>query len=429
MDGRRPEDELQALAWLREHDEIWLHELPDFVSLDTLRGIDIDGFIEAMPWMLPAAGDWQPVVPPGWSSPAANQTLIGTWARIWKRYTGPQFQPRDRLCVRLTESGHTAARRGALAPLKGTLQQEFSPPPPAVGTQAAAGYPVPSESPQLGSGIDQGRARSRARARIRELRRQHGFDDSVREADGWMRVRSRLRLLELGDWKKLGRSARGETPEPENPLHMSRDEILRMPKADQHRYRLFLVGAEHDRFAFDPICPPPPETTLTTDPSEEDVPPEFLGAVKDENWWNARLAAAGRLTSHDLDALVDAVTGLVGADWGTRASTTGSPASATGTQPPNVEAKGHAKRPRRDTAQITADNDTIRQFLQKNPEATRDQVAKATGIAQGHVSESRAWKAHKKLQEQARQMEKASKHGIGGVGDPTTDLGHGRLDD
>lgn len=89
----------------------------------------------------------------------------------------------------------------------------------------------------------------------------------------------------------------------------------------------------------------------------------------------------------------------------------------------SVTADGRKKRPKRDHAQITADNDTIRQYLHKNPLATRDQTANATGISKGHVSESRAWKAYKAGHKEARRMKKASEHGIGGVGDPTTDLG------
>jgi hypothetical protein len=74
---------------------------------------------------------------------------------------------------------------------------------------------------------------------------------------------------------------------------------------------------------------------------------------------------------------------------------------------PQAEAK-RKRRPKRDTAQVTADNDTIREHLRKNPDATRDQTAEATGISAAHVSESRAWKAHSALRDEARKANRPS---------------------
>ncbi len=108
---------------------------------------------------------------------------------------------------------------------------------------------------------------------------------------------------------------------------------------------------------------------------------------------------------------------------GTAEKTTSVPPSG------DIGAGGRKRRPKRDVAQITADNDTIRQYLYKNPLATRDQIAEATGIARGHVSASRAWKGCRARRKEAREMKKASEHGIGGVGDPTTDLGRHDRDD
>jgi len=86
---------------------------------------------------------------------------------------------------------------------------------------------------------------------------------------------------------------------------------------------------------------------------------------------------------------------------------------------PGVPAgKTRGRRPKRTDADKTHDEYKIVAHLVGHPDATRDEVATAA-----HVSQSKAWKAHSGKRKDARNAEKASKLGIGGVGDPTTDLG------
>lgn len=53
------------------------------------------------------------------------------------------------------------------------------------------------------------------------------------------------------------------------------------------------------------------------------------------------------------------------------------------------------RRAKRTHAQIVEDEGKIAGFLIDNPEATRDQTAAGTGIAQAHVSAAKAWRSHR----------------------------------
>jgi hypothetical protein len=81
------------------------------------------------------------------------------------------------------------------------------------------------------------------------------------------------------------------------------------------------------------------------------------------------------------------------------------------------------RRQKRTEAQIAEDEGKIAGFLIEHSEATRDQTAEGTEVAQAHVSASMAWKAHREQRGEARKANNAAKQGIGGVGDPSTDLG------
>jgi hypothetical protein len=70
------------------------------------------------------------------------------------------------------------------------------------------------------------------------------------------------------------------------------------------------------------------------------------------------------------------------------------------------------RRPKRTDGDVARDEGTIAGHLADHPEATRDQVAEATGIAKAHVSESIAWKERKKLRTHARNANRA--RGAGG---------------
>lgn len=92
-------------------------------------------------------------------------------------------------------------------------------------------------------------------------------------------------------------------------------------------------------------------------------------------------------------------------------------------QTPDPSSPPSAKRrPRRTTGQIVEDQGKIGGHLAEHPEATRDEIAAATGIASAHVSKSKVWRKTTDQRKEARKAN-ATKRGIGGVGDPTTDLG------
>ena len=76
--------------------------------------------------------------------------------------------------------------------------------------------------------------------------------------------------------------------------------------------------------------------------------------------------------------------------------------------------KSH-RRPKRTDADKARDEGNIAAYLADNPDATRDKVSEATKIAAAHVSESRAWRAHKAQKKEARHKNRA--RGIGAVGD------------
>ena len=86
-----------------------------------------------------------------------------------------------------------------------------------------------------------------------------------------------------------------------------------------------------------------------------------------------------------------------------------------------------ARRPKRSKADVFRDEGNIAAHLTQHPDAKRDEVAKETGIAPAHVSDSVAWKEHKKKQKEARKANRA--RAAGGVGDPSVDRYGGDEDD
>ncbi len=111
MTDQHSDDELRALAWLRKNGVSWLHELPPFISVDTMRALDTDGLIEVLPWAFTGGVEWRPLPRPGWVSPVANLAMIGNWERVWSRYTDEPRLRQERLQVRLTDKGHVEAQR------------------------------------------------------------------------------------------------------------------------------------------------------------------------------------------------------------------------------------------------------------------------------------------------------------------------------
>jgi hypothetical protein len=66
------------------------------------------------------------------------------------------------------------------------------------------------------------------------------------------------------------------------------------------------------------------------------------------------------------------------------------------------------RRPNLTDADKIRDAGAIAAHLIEHPDATRDQVAEATGICGTHVSQSKAWKAHAKRKEEARKANRPS---------------------
>jgi hypothetical protein len=60
---------------------------------------------------------------------------------------------------------------------------------------------------------------------------------------------------------------------------------------------------------------------------------------------------------------------------------------------------------------VLEDNLKIARYLHMYPMALRDEVAKATRIAGGHVSGSIAWKTHKAKKQEASKKNKAKGYG------------------
>lgn len=70
------------------------------------------------------------------------------------------------------------------------------------------------------------------------------------------------------------------------------------------------------------------------------------------------------------------------------------------------------RRPKRSEGDKYRDEGVISGYLKDHPDATRDEVARATGIAGGTVSGSEAWKTHRRFRKDAQRMNRA--RGIGG---------------
>lgn len=85
------------------------------------------------------------------------------------------------------------------------------------------------------------------------------------------------------------------------------------------------------------------------------------------------------------------------------------------------------RRPKRTDADKICDSCNIAAHLVQHPDARRDEVATATGIAKGHVSNSIAWKEHTARQKEARNANRV--RAAGGVGDPSVDRYGGDGDD
>ncbi len=75
------------------------------------------------------------------------------------------------------------------------------------------------------------------------------------------------------------------------------------------------------------------------------------------------------------------------------------------------------RRPNRTDADKAKDALAIAGYLIDQPNATRDQIARALRIAPGHVSGSGAWKSHTRQRVEARAQNRA--RAAGGVGDPS----------
>tara|TARA_R110002072_G_scaffold42064_12_gene118125 strand:+ start:75046 stop:76521 length:1476 start_codon:yes stop_codon:yes gene_type:complete len=82
-------------------------------------------------------------------------------------------------------------------------------------------------------------------------------------------------------------------------------------------------------------------------------------------------------------------------------------------------AKTKSKRPRRSKADRVEDESKILKYLEENPNAKRDEIADATGIAKATVSASPSWMSRKTMESRARAAGRAQ--GVGGVGDPSVD--------
>lgn len=91
--------------------------------------------------------------------------------------------------------------------------------------------------------------------------------------------------------------------------------------------------------------------------------------------------------------------------------------------PPNGGAspneKGRPRRRKRTGADKLRDEATIAEYLSRHPDASRDEVARETKIAGGHVSGSKVWLLRQAERNKARRAARA--RGVGGVGDPTVD--------
>ena len=75
------------------------------------------------------------------------------------------------------------------------------------------------------------------------------------------------------------------------------------------------------------------------------------------------------------------------------------------------------RRRKRTDADKARDEGKIAAHLAEHPDATRDEVAEASGIARAHVSASVAWKSHKAMKRAARKESRT--RSVGGVGDPS----------
>lgn len=81
------------------------------------------------------------------------------------------------------------------------------------------------------------------------------------------------------------------------------------------------------------------------------------------------------------------------------------------------EVGANRKRPRRTDADKRTDALRIADHLNLHPDAKRDQVAKALGIAPAHVSASVSWRQHAQEREAASAQNRV--RAVGGVGDPS----------
>lgn len=66
------------------------------------------------------------------------------------------------------------------------------------------------------------------------------------------------------------------------------------------------------------------------------------------------------------------------------------------------------KRPPRTLGDKLADEGRVYEYLLEHPDATRDEITHATGIANQHVSDTNAWKEHRRKRQGARRANRAT---------------------